>query len=197
VTDKKEFVINPNRRASEEDNAEGRVVSVRRFLWTMLDALKKSTDPVTWLTSGGLDVEEFLECLETGRPHPVLYAWQEHKSDAAAHRPAPTSREKAARRLAVLACKALEQQTGMKNRQARQVVAKHIKDAKVFPSEPKPETLRNWERELGPALTQDDQKVVEAAQKSAGTDCKKLVSYFVGFMHLARKSAPLMGIRPL
>jgi hypothetical protein len=81
----------------------------------------------------------------------------------------------------------------MKDNKVRKLVAHHIKDDKVFDSAPTAEILRNWRR-AAPSLTPQDQKIIEEARKSAGTDCKKLVSYFVGFMHLARMPAPLMRI---
>ena len=102
-----EIVIVPC--VAEEGEDDARSVSVMHHLWNTLAVLKKLTDVAAWAAHGLLDIEEFLECLETGRPHPVLEAWQKRKSEFG-NRPPPTSREKHARRLAVLACVALDRE---------------------------------------------------------------------------------------
>ena len=53
-----------------------------------------------------MDAEELLECLESGRGHPVLRRWQKLKAESG--RPGPTRRDLRVRRLIVLAVIALQ-----------------------------------------------------------------------------------------
>jgi hypothetical protein len=188
-TGKKEVLVVPNRQVSDEDKDSARAVSVRHFLWSVVEAYKKRTDPATWAVRGGPDVEEFLECLETGRPHPLLEDWQVHKSEAA-NRPAPSSRETSARRLAVLACVALERM-GVRKKDARRLVAEQLVDANVFATAPSAGALRNWERRQI-SLTPQDETVIANARAEAGTDHNQLVAYFVGLMHATHTPAPFL-----
>jgi hypothetical protein len=88
---------------SEEERDEACHRSVVDFFWNAVRFFKEKTNPAGWIQIGLNDAEEFLECLENGRAHPVLDAWLKRRSDAA-NRPAASSREQGTRRLVVLAC---------------------------------------------------------------------------------------------
>ena len=195
MTKKDQEVIIIPRRVSGQDKDTARRLTVMYALWAMLDSFKKQTEPVTWMKFG-TDVEEFLECLETGRPHPVLDAWQKHKSEEAANRPAPSSRETLLRRNAVRACLALER-AGAGKDQARKFMAEQLAAAKIFRNAPSAEALRNWLRDMQPPLAQpEDERVIENALKRAGADYKNVVGYFIGLMHATHNPATVMKVLP-
>jgi hypothetical protein len=180
------------RALSKEDRDEIRRLSVMHFLWNVLNHFRENTDPAGWLQHG-LNVEEFLECLESGRPHPVLDAWEKLKSGPAANRPAPSSRELGARRFAVLACEALDRRNVGPD-QARRLVAKELARAKVFansPSKnaPSANAIHHWQK-AQPPLTAADETVIANAQRAAGASDSDLVKYFVGLIGITRDPAP-------
>jgi hypothetical protein len=185
----KKIVIVPC--VAKKSEGDARSISVMHRLWNILEVLKKRTDVDAWAAHGLLDVEEFLECLETGRPHPVLEAWQNRKSEFG-NRPPPASREQHARRLAVLACEALDREGFGTDLACRRFVAQQLATAKIFARAPSAEALRNWRRSQV-ALTPRDQTVIANARR-AGTRPEQLVRYFVGLMHLAHTPAPLLKI---
>ncbi len=185
-----EVVMVPYPAKKGEDDARG--VSVMYHLWNTLEVLKKQTNVPAWAAHGLLDVEEFLECLETGRPHPVLDVWQKRKSECS-NRPPPTSREEHARRLAVLACVALHRESFGTDLACRRFVAKQLANANVFAKVPSAGAIRYWRRSQEP-LTPQDETVISNARARAGTNCNQLVAYFVGLMHLAHTPAPLLKI---
>jgi hypothetical protein len=185
----KNVVIVPCVAKKGEDDA--RNISVMHRLWNILEVLKKRTDVDAWAAHGLLDVEEFLESLEAGRPHPVLEAWQNRKSRVG-NRPPPTSREQHARRLAVLAYVALDREGFGTDLACRRFVGQQLAAAKIFARAPSAEALRNWRRSQV-ALTPRDQTVIANARR-AGTKPEQLVRYFVGLMHLAHTPAPLLKI---
>jgi hypothetical protein len=143
---KKGIVVRPP-KLTEDRRTKGRAIMTLKLLWQLMKAARDQVDPVTWIKEGGLDAEEFLECLETGRWHPLLKRWDVMKGTDAANRPAPTSRERAARRAVVLAVIGLRQVTSMKGDEARRTVAAAM--PRLFDKPPSAETIHHWERETG------------------------------------------------
>jgi hypothetical protein len=88
---KKNVVARPP-KLTEDRRIKGRGVMATKFLWQLMAAARAQASPYTWIKEGGLDAEEFLECLESGRPHPLLDRWRDIKGTTAAGRPAPTAR---------------------------------------------------------------------------------------------------------
>jgi hypothetical protein len=189
MTGKKVDIVPCVAKKGEDD---ARRISVMHRLWDNLKVLKERTGVDAWAAHGLLDVEEFLESLETGHPHPVLEAWQNRKSEAG-NRPPPTSREQHARRLAVLACEALDREGFGTDLACRRFVAQQLATAKIFARAPTAEALRNWRRSQVLPLTPQDQTVIATARQ-AGTKPEQLVRYFVGLMHQAHTPAPLLKI---
>src|SRR5262249_50187703 len=113
-----------------------------KFLWQLTAAARTQLDPFTWIKEGGLDAEEFLECVESGRWHPLLRRWHVMKGTSGANRPAPTSRDRIARRLVVLAVIALQRVISTDGYGARRTVAAAM--AKMFEDAPSAETIHHW-----------------------------------------------------
>jgi hypothetical protein len=183
----------PIRVVSEEERDEATRLSVMNVLWNALKAFKDNTDHAGWSLHGLNDTEEFLDCLERGLSHPVLDHWEKLRSDAA-NRPAPSSREQACRRFAVLAYVALTRRCVGKGR-ARKLVSKELAHAKVFADTPSSDAIRNWQR-LQPPLTTEDEKVIaNALAQAAGRSDSDLVRYFVGLIRFFDDPAPLQRFK--
>jgi hypothetical protein len=121
---KRSVVVLPNKnKVAREDIQEARALLARKFLWELLAAAEQQVDVATWCKEGGLEAEDLLDAIDSGRPHPLLRSWEERKATVAANRPAPSRRELRARHLAVLLCAALER-AGLGKRQARQQVSR-------------------------------------------------------------------------
>lgn len=116
---KRSVVVLPNKnKVAREAIQEARALLASKFLWELLAAAKPQVDVATWRKEGGLEAEDLLDAIDSGRPHPLLRSWQERKATVAANRPTPSPRELHARHLAVLLCAALER-AGLGKRQAR------------------------------------------------------------------------------
>jgi hypothetical protein len=78
VSRPKQVILRPNKQTSppKDERDAARIVLARKFLWQLMAAAKTQVDPVTWIREGGLDADEFLECVDTGRWHPWLKRWQ-------------------------------------------------------------------------------------------------------------------------
>jgi hypothetical protein len=129
------------RKLGKEERDQGRIVMAMKFLWQVLDAAQKQVDPVRWLVEGGLDAEELLECIESGRWHPVLRRWHERK--AGGTRQAPTRRVLRVRRLVVLGVIALQRVSRTDGHEARRMVSAA---AKMLSEAPTAETIHHWQR---------------------------------------------------
>jgi hypothetical protein len=120
---KRSVVVLPNKnKVARKDIERARALLALKYLWELL-ATAKTQDVATWCKEGGLEAEDLLDAIESGRPHPLLRLWEERKATVAANRPAPSRRELRARHLAVLLCAALER-AGLGKRQARQQVSR-------------------------------------------------------------------------
>jgi hypothetical protein len=108
---KRSVVVLPNKnKVARKDIERAHALLARKFLWELLATAKTQVDVATWCKEGGLEAEDLLDAIDSGRPHPLLRSWEESKATAtvAANRPRPSLRELHARHLAVLLCAALE-----------------------------------------------------------------------------------------
>jgi hypothetical protein len=185
--------VPPIRVLSKETRDEAARLSVMNVLWNVLKAFKTKTDPASWSRHGWNDTEEFLECLESGRSHPVLDRWLQLRKNAG-NRPVASSREQACRRFAVLACEALKRRCVGKD-QARRMVAKELAHAKAFASAPSSEAIRNRQRSQPPLTTEDEKVIANALAQASGRSDSDLVKYFVGLIQLAHDPAPLQRFK--
>jgi len=145
-------------------------------------AAKQQVDVATWCKEGGLEAEDLLDAIDSGRPHPLLRSWEERKATVAANRPAPSQRELHARRLVVLLCIALER-AGLGKRKARQQVSRLLApQSGLFAQPPSYHALERWQR-AGPALTPEDECVIANAIAKGGP--REIKAYFVGLLHFA------------
>jgi hypothetical protein len=170
-------VVLPNKnKVARKDIDKARALLASKFLWELLAAAKQQVDVATWCKEGGLEAEDFLDAIDSGRPHPLL------RSRVAAHRPAPSRRELQARRLAVLLCTALEL-AGLDKQQARQEVSRLLAlQSGLFAQPPSKHALKRWQGE-GPALTPADKCVIADAMAKGGP--RKIKAHFVGLLHFA------------
>jgi hypothetical protein len=180
---KRSVVVLPNQnKVAREDIHEARAILACKFLWQLLAAAKRQVDVATWCKEGGLEAEDLLDAVDSGRPHPLLRSWEESKATVAANRPAPSRRELHARRLSVLLCTALER-AGLDKQQARQQVSRLLaSQSGLFAQPPSKHALERWQR-AGPALTPEDECVIANAMAKGGP-CE-IKAYFVGLIHFA------------
>ena len=180
---KRSVVVLPNKnKVARKDIEKARALLARKFLWELLAAAKQQVDVATWCKEGGLEAEDLLDAIDSGRPHPLLRSWEERKASVAANRPAPSRRELQSRHLAVLLCAALER-AGLGKRQARQKVSRLLaSQSGLFAPPPSKHALERWQR-AGPALTPADECVIANAMAKGGP--RKIKEYFVGLLHFA------------
>ncbi len=179
---KRSVVVLPNKnKVAREDIEKARALLASKFLWELLAAAKQQ-DVATWCKEGGLEAEDLLDAIDSGRPHPLLRSWQERKATVAANRPTPSRRELHARHLVVLLCAALER-AGLGKRQARQQVSRLLaSQSGLFAQSPSDHALERWQR-AGPALTPEDGCVIANAMAKGGP--REIKAYFVGLLHFA------------
>jgi len=180
---KRSVVVLPNQnKVAREDIQEARALLARKCLWELLAAAKQQVDVATWCKEGGLEAEDLLDAIDSGRPHPLLRSWEERKATVAANRPRPNLRELHARHLAVLLCAALER-AGLGKRQARQQVSQLLaSQSGLFAKPASDHALERWQR-AGPALTPEDECVIANAMAKGGP--REIKAYFVGLLHFA------------
>jgi len=159
-----------------------------KLLWQLMKAARNQVDPFTWIKEGGLDAEEFLECLESGRQHPLLRRWQVMKGTTAANRPAPTSRDRAARRFVVVAVIALQRIVGTDGDGSRRTVAAAM--AKLFEDAPSAETIHHWQRQQEPQPTPLEEKYLVTVIANTKDDPTAVVDHFIQIAHTIRTPAP-------
>jgi hypothetical protein len=183
ISMKRSVVVLPNKnKVAKEDIQEARALLARKCLWELLVAAKQQVDVATWCKEGGLEAEDLLDAIDSGRPHPLLRSWEERKATVAANRPRPSLRELHARHLAVLLCAALER-AGLGKRQARQQVSRLLaSQSGLFSQPPSDHALERWQR-AGPALTPEDECVIANAMAKGGP--REIKAYFVGLLHFA------------
>jgi hypothetical protein len=183
----KEIVAGPRELAKQERD-KGRAVMTLKLLWQLMDAARTQVDPLRWIKEGGLDAEEFLECVESGRWHPLLRRWHVMKHTTAANRPAPTSRDRHARRLVHLAVIALQRVVSMNGDEARRKVAAAM--AKLFEDAPTAETIHHWQRDQA-LVTPADEKMLATVITQTRGEPEAVVMHFVQIAHTVLTPAPL------
>jgi hypothetical protein len=189
----KKITIRPDIKLTKRpERDKARELAAASFLWNLVVHAKTQLDFVTWINEGGLDAEEFMECLDTGHWHPLLRRWDTLKGTSSANRPPPTARELYARRLIVLATIVLERVVSLDKQEARERVAKAV--AEVFDNPPSAETIRRWQRELKPPINAADERVLATAITHAQGDSTALVIYFRGLAHTVMSPAPITNV---
>ena len=173
---KRSVVVLPNKnKVAREDIEEERARLARKCLRELLDAAKQQVDVATWRKEGGLEAEDLLDAIDSGRPHPLLRSWEERKATVAANRPAPSRRELHARRLSVLLCTALER-AGLDKQQARKQVSRLLaSEPGLFSHPPSDHALERWQR-AETALTPADECVIANATAKGGPRSKRILS---------------------
>jgi hypothetical protein len=185
---KKHVVVLPP-KLTEDRREKGRTIMTLKLLWQLMAAARAQVDPLTWIKEGGLDAEEFLECVESGRWHPLLKRWHVMKGTTGAKRPAPSSRDRAARRLAVLAVIALQRVISTDGDGARRTVAAAM--AKLFEDAPSAETIHHWERQRDPPTTTPaEEKLLAMVITNSNGDPAAVVEHFIQLAHTILTPAP-------
>jgi hypothetical protein len=185
---KKDIVVRPP-KLTEDRRTQGRTIMTLKLLWQLMKAARDQVDPYTWIKEGGLDAEEFLECVESGRWHPLLRRWHMMKQTSGANRPKPTSRDRAARRLVVLAVIALQRVVSTNGDGARRTVA--AATAKLFEDAPSAETIHHWERQIEPAtIIPAEEKLLAMIIANTKGDPAAVVERLVQLAHTVLTPAP-------
>jgi hypothetical protein len=86
---KKEVTIRPTVFKNREGRDWARAQLARKVLGELLHAANSQVGPQRWINEGGLEALEFLECLDTGRMHPLLNKWLERRKHVPHRRQAP------------------------------------------------------------------------------------------------------------
>jgi len=151
------------------------------FLWQVVAAAEQQTDIAMWRKVGGLEVQDFLDCIERGLPHPLLRAWQRRMAETA-NRPAPSLGDLRVRWQVVRCCAALER-NGMSGRKARTFAANQLAP-RFYGRGPSADAIRRWQQAqpLGPG----DEATINRAIECAGGSNQPIVEYFAGHIIFAR-----------
>src|SRR5262245_3290669 len=185
---KKDVVIRPP-KLTKDRREQGRTIMTLKLLWQLMKAAREQVDPYTWIKEGGLDAEEFLECVESGRWHPLLRRWHVMKGTTRANRPAPTARERAFRRMVILGVIALQRVVSTDGDGARRTVAAAM--VKLFEDAPSDDTIHHWERQREPATTTPaEEKLLAMVITNTKSDPTAVVERFVQMAHTILTPAP-------
>jgi hypothetical protein len=150
-------------------------------LWMLVANAEQRMDIAAWRNAGGLEVQDFLDCIERGLPHPLLRTWQQRMAENA-NRPAPSLGVLRVRRLVIQCCAALVR-NGMSNRKARAFAANHF--IPLFLGRgPSADAIRRWQQAqpLGP---KDEVTICRSIERGGGNDVR-IVAYFEGLIMFAR-----------
>jgi hypothetical protein len=168
-------------RNKDQRTQEGRRLLAVKCLWEIVAAAKQQVDPVQWRLLGGIEAEDFLDALDSGRPHPVLRHWEAQKSIHAS-RPAPGFRELATRHYVVLLCEALQRGPKLGKGMARSRASKALRKAGARVSE---DAIRRWQQDDKAPFTPADEKAIANAL-AEGRNAAQIIHYFVGIIHFYR-----------
>jgi hypothetical protein len=189
----KEVTVRPARFKNRDDRDRARVLLARKAMWELLAAARSQVGPLVWINEGGLELEDFATCLDTGALHPWLEEWKQ-KRGGAANRPMASPRELHAQRLICLATVALERAFSLTRAEARDIVAR--KAARVFDKPPTAKAIEHWQANQ-PALSAADEQVLARAINSSrvgepgGRD--RLADYFIGIAHMVMTPGTVIG----
>jgi len=170
---------------------EGRRLLAVKCLWEIVAAAKQEVDPVQWRLVGGIEAEDFLDALDSGRPHPVLRHWEAQKS-IYANRPAPGFRELQTRHYVVLLCEALERGPKFGKGMARSRVTKALRKDGATISE---DAIRRWQQDDKAPFTPADEKAIASAL-AKDRNAAEIIRYFLGLIHFYRDPVLLWAEHP-
>jgi hypothetical protein len=159
-----------------EDRDKACRLFVLVLLRNLLVATRKKVDVVTWRALGGLEAEDFLDALETGRRHPLLTKWEELKATVAVNRSAPSQPDQNTRHTAIVMAEALHR-AGLGKEAARKRAAKAVQG--VFPTTTK-RTIKYWQSKY--SITVDGEQLIARAIEHHGHDHDRLVDHFVAYI---------------
>ena len=86
------------RRIGKDEGDQIRAQIVRHLLARMVKGLRTELDAAAFINSGWLEVENFVDALCNGRPHPPLREWELKKSEKGRPSPSLGNSMRAARR---------------------------------------------------------------------------------------------------
>jgi hypothetical protein len=172
---------------NQEHQDEARALRAIACLWMLL-AEARLRDLVAWRERGGIEAQDLLYALETGRSHPLLRKWEELKAQ---HRSPPAPSEQYARRVIVLLRIALER-AGLGKEAARKHIASALeRTSKQIGLRPaSADAIRRWERDLETPLGPHDEQAIADALKRCGNNTAQLTRHFLGLVEFARKPLP-------
>jgi hypothetical protein len=111
------------------------------------------------------------------------------KGTTGANRPAPTSRDRAARRTVVLAVIGLQRVASMDGDEARRIVAAAM--ARLIEDAPSAETIHHWERQRDPPITVPaEEKLLAMVIANSKADPTEVVERLVHLAHTILTPAP-------
>jgi hypothetical protein len=168
---------------------KARELLTRSCLWTLVADAEQRMDIAAWRNIGGFELQDLLDCIERGLPHPLLRAWEQRKAENA-NRPAPSFGDLRVRRLVIQCCAALEQ-NGLKPGKARAFAASRL--APPFHGQgPSADAIRRWQQ--AQPLGREDDTVINAALKRSEWNNERIAEYFAGFILFAH-DATVSAIR--
>jgi hypothetical protein len=150
------ILIIPGKIAGKDDLERARGLRAASCLWQMLAAAKAQLGTVDWYALGLADAEAALEAWQTGGQHGFFDIWEQRRGKMGRNRPAPSSTELRARRMAILFCIALER-GGLIRRAARKFAARELERANVFATAPSPRAIQHWQTDQPPLGATDEQ----------------------------------------
>jgi hypothetical protein len=171
------------RYKSREERDWARAQLARKVLGELLHAASSQVGPQRWINEGGLEAQEFLECLDNGRWHPLLKEWK-RKGKTAPHRRAASARERLAQRLICFGVAALERYFSLGVGEAREEVAK--KAARLFEQSPTAKTIEHWQ-DSQPVRSEVEERWLADTVSSCRLDKpggrERLIDNFIGLAH--------------
>jgi hypothetical protein len=154
-------------------------------LWGLMADAKQRMDIAAWRNAGGLEVEDFIDCIERGLPdHPLIRSFQRRMADNA-NRPAPSIGDLRVRRQVIRCCAALER-NGIEKLGKGEALAFTVRRlAPTFHGQgPSGDAIRRWQK--AQPLGCEDDVVINKAIERAGGDKARIVEYFAGLIIFAR-----------
>jgi hypothetical protein len=134
------ILIIPGKVAGKDDLERARGLRAAACFRQMLAAAKAQLDAVNWYALGLAEAEAALEAWQTGGQHGFFDIWEQRRGEMGRNRPAPSSTELRARRMAILFCIALER-GGLNRHAARKFAARELEHAGVFATAPSHRTI--------------------------------------------------------
>jgi hypothetical protein len=178
-----DILVIPGRIDDRDDLDRARGLRAAACFWQMLAAAKAQLGVVDWYALGLAEAEAALAAWQTGGQHGFFDIWEQRRAEMGRNRPAPSSTELRARRMAILFCIALER-GGLNRRAARKFAARELERAGVFAAAPSHRTIEYWQTEQPPPAPADEQVLATAIACCGVGQPHHLARYFVGLAHL-------------